>query len=191
MAATTPVYGFPYQELGDTPNGAALGQDLAEAIEDEITRVDADIAKINNLTSVRADDPTDDAAYSGATWIPGANVCAVAFTAPASGEVMVYTKAYFQSVINDKAVFVDTEVRTGATLGGGTVVSGGTANSNDGIALSGSVTTGVPLKLNAGTFKRVTGLTPGNSYNARFMYVTETGGNITVFYKQIVVVPQL
>lgn len=33
MAGTTTRFGFPYQEAADPPDGASLGQDLAEAVE--------------------------------------------------------------------------------------------------------------------------------------------------------------
>lgn len=33
---TTSKYNLPYQEIGDPPNGATLGQDLAEAVEDAL-----------------------------------------------------------------------------------------------------------------------------------------------------------
>jgi hypothetical protein len=189
--AITPIYDLPYLEIDDSPDIASATQDLAEAVEAELDRIDDSIAAINALAPARDDEPTDEAAYSGAAWIAGATPCAVAFVAPSSGAVMVHLKAYFLSSINDKGVFVDSEIKTGATLGSGTVVSGGAANSNDGLVLSGTVTSGVPLKLNAGTAKLVTGLSPGSSYNARVMYVTETGGNITILYRQLIVVPVL
>lgn len=191
MADATPIYGLRFLELGDPPDLAAGTEDLATDVEAELIRIDAATAAINGLTTVRDDEAVDEAAYSGTTWIPGSTPCAVAFVAPPSGTVIVHMKAYFLCSINDKGVFVDSEVKTGATLGSGTVVSGGAANSNDGLVLSGTVTSGVPLKLNAGTSKLITGLTPGNSYNARVMYVTETGGNITILYRQLLVVPQL
>ena len=40
MASTTTRYAFPYQEATDPPNGATLGQDLAEAVEDSLGDVD-------------------------------------------------------------------------------------------------------------------------------------------------------
>lgn len=40
MADTTTRYGFPFQEAGDPPDGAGLGQDLAEAIEDSLGDVE-------------------------------------------------------------------------------------------------------------------------------------------------------
>lgn len=40
MAGTTPVYGFPYQSTDDAPDGPALGEDLALAVETEMQRID-------------------------------------------------------------------------------------------------------------------------------------------------------
>lgn len=34
MPGTTPTFGLPYQTSGDAPNGPALGQQLAQAVED-------------------------------------------------------------------------------------------------------------------------------------------------------------
>lgn len=36
----TPIYGFPYQELADAPNGPVLGQLLAQAVETQLARID-------------------------------------------------------------------------------------------------------------------------------------------------------
>jgi hypothetical protein len=40
MADTTTRYGWPYQEASDPPDGGALGQDLAEAVEISLGSVD-------------------------------------------------------------------------------------------------------------------------------------------------------
>lgn len=40
MADTTAIYGWPYQEATDPPDGAAVGQDLAEAIEATVDGLD-------------------------------------------------------------------------------------------------------------------------------------------------------
>lgn len=40
MADTTSIYGWPYQEAADPPDGAQLGQDLAEAIEATVDGLD-------------------------------------------------------------------------------------------------------------------------------------------------------
>lgn len=40
MPGSTPVYALPYQELADAPNGPQGQQDLAEAVEGELLRMD-------------------------------------------------------------------------------------------------------------------------------------------------------
>lgn len=49
--ATTPIYGLRYQELSDTPDGAALGQNLAEDIEAQLQRIDNILATLAPVTS--------------------------------------------------------------------------------------------------------------------------------------------
>jgi len=43
MPGSTTTYGLPYQELSDAPDGPDLGQNLAEAVEAELERIDADL----------------------------------------------------------------------------------------------------------------------------------------------------
>lgn len=40
----TPVYGLPYHALTDIPQGAALGRDLADAVEAQLERIDTTVA---------------------------------------------------------------------------------------------------------------------------------------------------
>lgn len=40
MAGTTTRYGFPFQEVTDPPNGAGLGEDLAEAVEASLATIE-------------------------------------------------------------------------------------------------------------------------------------------------------
>lgn len=42
--AQTPVYALPYQTTNDAPNGPLLGQQLAEAVEAELQRIDVALA---------------------------------------------------------------------------------------------------------------------------------------------------
>lgn len=189
MADTTDVYELPFLELGDPPDIASGLEDLAEAVETELVRIDANVAAINNLTQAVATENTTQSSYSSTTPSAGAQACAAAFTAPASGQVDVHWKSYFQAGINDKMAFVGCEIRTGSTPGGGSVTVA--ANSTDAIAVGGTVTSGVPVRLKSSTFKPITGLTPGNSYHARVMYFTEASGNVTVFERQVMVVPVL
>lgn len=43
MPGQTATYGLPYQSLSDPPHGPDLGQHLAEAVESELQRIDADV----------------------------------------------------------------------------------------------------------------------------------------------------
>lgn len=189
MADTTPTYGFPYLELGDPPDLAAGTHDLAAAVETKLVSVDAAISAINALSVAIASEATTQPAYSSTTFTAGSQTCAVAFVAPPSGVVAVHWKSYFQAGINDKMSFVGVEIRTGAVIGSGSVVVA--ANSTDAIAIAGTVTSGVPLRLKGSTYKLITALTGGASYHARLMYQTESGGNIIVFTREVMVVPQL
>jgi YD repeat-containing protein len=47
MATATTRYGFPYQESDDPPDGAALGQNLAEAVEADLGSVDDRVTVLN------------------------------------------------------------------------------------------------------------------------------------------------
>jgi hypothetical protein len=47
MANTTSRYGWPYQELTDAPNGAAVGQDLAQAVEATVGGIHDDLNGLN------------------------------------------------------------------------------------------------------------------------------------------------
>jgi hypothetical protein len=58
MADTTTRYGWPYQEASDPPDGAGLGQELAEdieatvgGIEDDLTAVDARLTTAETATT--------------------------------------------------------------------------------------------------------------------------------------------
>jgi hypothetical protein len=50
----TPIYSLPYQSLSDPPNGAGLGEDLALAVEDELSRLDGDVAGYFPLANIAA-----------------------------------------------------------------------------------------------------------------------------------------
>lgn len=64
--ATTPGYGWPYQALADPPNGAALGEDLALAVEATVQANAATAAAASTALDTRLD------VIEGAwpTWVP-------------------------------------------------------------------------------------------------------------------------
>lgn len=189
MTDTTPTYALPFYEDNDAPNLPDATQTLALAVEDELERIDASVATLNGLTNATAADSNTEGPYSSATPTAGTNVCGVAFTAPASGSVMVFWHSDFWASQTDKVSFVSCEVRSGASIGGGSVVAA--ANSNDALKVAGTVTAGVEARIAAGTWRLITGLTPGSSYHVRLMHFTEASGNITVFYRKVMVQPQL
>lgn len=193
MTDTTPTYALPFYEDSDAPNLPDATQTLALAVEDELERIDAAVATLNALTTAVAADANTEGPYSSTTATAGTNVCGVAFTAPASGSVLVHWHADFWSSQTDKVSFVSMEVRTGATVtaGAGSGSQVVASNSNDSLKVAGSVTAGVEARVAAGTFRLITGLTPGNSYHVRLMHFTEVSGNITVFYRKVMVQPML
>ena len=48
----TGTYALPFQDDNDPPDGPALGEDLAEAVEDELIRIDADVATLDGRVDV-------------------------------------------------------------------------------------------------------------------------------------------
>lgn len=107
----------------------------------------------------------------------------IAFTAGASGAVMVWVSAVGSNSNAGQATLLDIEVRTGTTVGSGAVARAPN-EATAGAAQSDSA--GQNLDLFA--FAHVTGLTPGSSYNACLAYrVTANTGtynrrNIAVLY---------
>jgi hypothetical protein len=77
VADVTPRYAFPHQEAGDPPDGATLGQDLAEAVDAALgtvedgadTRLDALEADVSHLEGrlVGFDDSTSNASATSGT----------------------------------------------------------------------------------------------------------------------------
>lgn len=135
--------------------------------------------------------------FTSATYSSGSNVCGTTFVAPGSGNVIVFWSARLQSDAggtNHRAL-CSVSVATGSTIGSGTVVSG----SNDASALetteviSGSTGVLAPqTRFQGGTFRIVTGLTAGFTYNVVVQFkgavaLTSPGGSI--FQRDVAVLP--
>lgn len=187
--ASTPVYGFRYQLLGDAPDGPDLGQNLALDVEAKFVSVDAAVAAINNLAPVVASSTTNDST-SSTTFVPGASPFGITFVAPPSGIVAITVAAYFQQTQDGGVALVSHTLRTGATIGSGTTV-GTAANSNRALVAGGPVTTGKPIYFQGSRRSIWTGLTAGASYNARVEMACANGGGINVFYRELQVEPSL
>lgn len=109
--------------------------------------------------------------------LTGGTACGVAFTAPASGCVLICNNA---EMVNSGAFFslCCVQVRTGSTVGSGTVVLA--AANEESIYLS--------SQGRCGSTRRLAGLTPGASYNAQQMFVVG-GATGTYANKSLIVVP--
>lgn len=189
MAGTTTTYGFPYPELGDPPNGPDAVQDLAQAVEDKIELVDAAVTAITGLTHAFASSSTDETGFSNTTFAAGAAPVGVAFTAPPSGVVIVHFSVYMTQNINTQVTIASFEMKTGVTVGSGTLV-GAAANSDRAIVVGRAVNAGAVAMAQSGNWTLYTGLTPGASYNVRMMHCVD-GGSGTILYRQILVQPMV
>jgi hypothetical protein len=185
--ANTPVYGIPYPVLGDSPNGPTQMQALALEVETELIRIDAAIAAINGL-DVAFVGSTSDETFASSTFIPGTVVVGTSFVAPPSGKIMAHFGGHISSDVNTNAVLLSFEMKTGGTVGSGTLVSTA-ANGDRAIVCGRAVNSGAVAQLAAGNTALYTGLTPGATYNVRMMHAADPGNTSHAFYRQIMIVP--
>ena len=123
MAGTTPVYGFRYQTLSDSPNGATLGQNGFTDVENKIVTMDAAISTLQAPAPVGGEQranalqalatgnnkltlPTATVAAAGITW-NGTNQ----FTVTASGVYSMSAELYL-TVGTSAAVFLGNATAT-------------------------------------------------------------------------------
>jgi hypothetical protein len=115
-------------------------------------------------------------------------VCGVSFTAPQSGHVLV--QAYFDlAPASAQTLIGGWRLRTGTTVGAGTLTDG--TETSDGVhAVTGRVIADSRAAA-GGKACRVTGLTPGTSYNVATYHYVSGGTTSTVFTRGITVIPLL
>lgn len=138
-------------------------------------------------TPVSDSEVTDETAFTDTAYVPGGNPCGISFTAPTSGIVIIFFGVRFQSNTNNVGTIVSVSVRTGSTLGSGTIISG----SSDDSAIENvrPVTGGVQSRMQCSRHRLVTGLTPGSIYNVQVEHKMVSAGNGTVFYRDVAVLP--
>lgn len=187
--ANTPVYGIPYPVLGDSPNGPSQMQALALKVETELIRVDAAIASINALDTSFGGSTVDET-FTSTTFTPGGTVVGTTFVAPASTKVLIHYSVYMDSSLNTNAALFSFEMKTGGTIGSGTLVATA-ANAERAIVCGKAVNASAPALLGAGNTAYYTGLTAGATYNVRTMLASDLGNTCHVYYRQIMVVPQV
>lgn len=194
MADTTETYGFPFLELGDSPDIASGLEDLANAVEDEIVRVDADIAEITGLTHV-VSSSTATFTSTSPTFVAGTTPFGVTFVAPPSGVVYVTLSGYFRQSQDGGVALMSWTMRTGGTVGSGTTF-GTAATSNRALITGGVVSTGKPIYFQGSRRSVVSGLTPGNTYNVRVEVAVDfdspaIAAGIDVVYRELIIEPSV
>lgn len=129
-------------------------------------------------------------AYSSTAGTPTLPVCGIAFTAPTSGRVRVTFKARFESKTNANRCIISAVVANGGVAGSGAVVM----SSSDDNALETSqsataATTPAETRFQGSTYRNLSGLTPGTTYNAYLEHkaFNATGG--TIYLRGIMVEP--
>jgi len=184
MPGSTPVYGLPYQTSVDAPDGPALGENLALAVEAELERIDAAVAALESPTAVtvQAEQTAAITGISSTSYTTtGGAVCGISFIAPPSGKVLIHIAAELDNTAS--VTLVSFRLGTGSTIGAGTVIL--SPSDDRSISNTGSDQTryGVPYL--------VTGLTAGGEYNVRLEHRTTPGGTATVSRRLLIVEPVL
>lgn len=102
------------------------------------------------------------------------NSCGTSFIAPPSGAVEITWGGNYRNQTSGQLVYVGTAVKTGGTVGAGTLVSDVSDNETCRVTFSGSAD---------GTMRSrvVTGLTAGDTYNVRQSWKVQSGtGDCTI-----------
>lgn len=189
MASSTPAYNLPYLELDDAPDIAGATEDLAVAVDAELSRIDANVAAINGMTPVVGSSAVNVSSASTA-FTATATPFGVSFVAPPSGAVAITLSGYFTQSQDGGVALMSYTLRTGSVVGSGTTV-GTAANSNRALVAGGPVDSGQPIYFQASRRTLWTGLTAGAAYNARVEVAVDLGGGINVFYRELQVEPLL
>lgn len=141
------------------------------------------------MQAVEVVSTTDELNYTGTAWTPGANPVGLTFTAPPSGKGFLTLSAYFNQAIDGQVSIVSDVIRNGSTIGSGTEFRA--ASADRALTAGRAVNAGSPPQPQMSRRKLVTGLTPGNAYNAQVEYQTTAGGNISVFVRELLWEPHL
>lgn len=168
--ATTANYAWPSPASSAAPNVPLDIKALADAADTTVKAIDTRVGVIETGIAVTdrqaAGFGTTSATSYTATLGGGGVPASKVFVAPVNGSVVIFNTVYcFNSGAN--ATFCVPEVRTGSTIGSGTVVLA----TSDNDALINNTTSGLTFAI----FRELTGLIPGSSYNVRQMFKVAAG----------------
>lgn len=137
---------------------------------------------MNAATVRNADATTRTTTSTGyTTALTPANICGVSFTAPQSGKVRITWSASLSNSNPPNIAQCSPGIRTGATVGSGTVVQ----------AAGGNVHITATTNMRAGASTEVTGLTPGTVYNVALEQRAFSAGTATFDSREVSVAPLL
>jgi hypothetical protein len=187
IVGVTPIYGFPYPALTDSPNGPAQIQALAEAVEADLAVTDAAVAALN--AEVHFGDggtyPNSTQNTAGTTTsgvftnvLTGGTTCSLTFVAPVSGRVDIHNTAQVSNNTAGQSAIMSHEVRVGAVVGSGAVIQAA--------AIATGILAGNAVRATVVT--PVTGLISGTTYNVQQFFVV-TGGTGDFGNKQLFIRP--
>lgn len=188
-AASTMVYATDDVQIKSGDGAHTLQLTAAGGINLDGARV---MVAGSNPQPVFVSDSTSLAVALSMTYVPGTPVVGASFVAPDSGKAFVTVGGRFQNETTANTTYLGFEVRTGATVGGGTVVTGYAADNGRAVGVGANATGFTFARLGASRRWLVTGLTPGTSYNARVMYAGQVaGGTATIFNRDLTIEPVL
>jgi hypothetical protein len=130
---------------------------------------------------ISVEDQTDLLAFANTTFGAGSPVCGTTFTAPDSGKILLTVTGHVECNTSTEAAYVSFEVRSGGTIGTGTITTAAITDNGVGAGAGGGTgrTSGSNRLL-------ITGLTGGATSNVRTMHLT-TGGTGDVFYRRLLI----
>lgn len=130
---------------------------------------------------------TNEEGITDTTYDEGADLVGCAFVAPTSGRVKVSWQARFHCNTATAQMFISAIVREGSSIGAGATVSA--AADDDALQTPEDPASGGDNQMGSGSsFRPLSGLTPGASYNA-VLQRKVTSGTGDIFYRSIMVEP--
>ena len=142
------------------------------------------VEPIAPLRTIETENGTSQSAFTSTTFAGGSVNCGHSFVAPPSGIVTILVYGDIAQTVAGDTTFLSAEVRTGGTVGSGTVVAAA--------ADAKAVTCHYEMvEVEASAHWTVTGLTPGSTYNVRTMHKVSSGGSGSAFHRRVTTLPSL
>lgn len=182
--STTANRGYTYPASTDNANLWTHFQNLAEDVDTDVQGI---VDDLDAMAPVQYDSSDNNASPISVTTstAKGTTTCGGTFVAPPSGSVMVTFNGVFQAAAGTGWCLMGAEIRSGSTVGSGTVAWTPTTD------VGGKCGTNSTDLFAGGCTRLVTGLTPGATYNvtAVFFAVGPSGLTISYFARSVAVYP--